>query len=318
MPQPTSQDQHLDAALTNISVAYIQTDMHFIAGRVFPRVPVTKQSGKYWSYAKEDWFRDEAEVRADASESAGSGYSVSSTNGYFCDVYAFHKDIGSQARANADAPLDPDRDATIFVTQRMLLRSEIQWVSEYFSTGVWGTTTTPSNLWSSYTTSDPISDVELGKETILGNTGFEPNTLVVGYKVWRWLKHHPDIVDRFKHTSSASITTDMVAGLLEIDRILVSKSIKNTAQEGATAAYSFTAGRDALLCYVNPSPGLLAPSAGYNIIWTGNSGGLGTDVAISSIPLVAKKADRIEGEYAFDYKLVGSDLGYFFSEAVST
>jgi hypothetical protein len=318
MPQPTSQAQHLDAALTNVSVAYIQMQDHFISGRVFPRVPVVKQSGKYWSYTKADWFRDEAEKRADGTESAGSGYGVSSTNTYFCDVTAFHKDVGSQARANADAPLDPDRDATLFVSQRLLLRSELQWVTEYFSTGVWGTTSTPSNLWSSYTTSDPIDDIEAGKETILGNTGFEPNTLVVGYKVWRQLKHHPDIVDRHKHVSSGSITTDMVAQLLELDRILVSKSIKNTAQEAATASYSFTAGLDALLCYVNPSPGLLAPSAGYNFIWTGVSGGLGTEVAISNFPLDKEKADRIEGEIAFDYKVIGSDLGYFFNGAVST
>jgi len=318
MSQPTSQDVHLDAALTNVSVAYFQTQDHFIAGKVFPKVPVTKQSGKYWAYTKADWFRDEAEKRADATESAGSGYNVSSTNGYFCDVYAFHKDVGEQTRANYDAPLDPDRDATLFVSQRLLLRGERQWVSEYFSTGVWGTTTTPSNLWSNYTTSDPISDVEEGKETVLGGTGFEPNTMVVGYQVWRWLKHHPDIVDRFKHTSSASITTDMIAGLLEIDNIYVAKSIYNSAQEGATASYSFNVGLDALLCYVNPSPGLLAPSAGYNLVWTGVSGGLGTEVAISSIPLETKKADRIEGEIAFDYKIIGSDLGYFFNGAVST
>jgi hypothetical protein len=31
-----------------------------------------------------------------------------------------------------------------------------------------------------------------------------------------------------------------------------------------------------------------------------------------------KKADRIEGEISYDFKVIGSDLGYFFPSAVST
>ena len=317
MPQPTVQDGHVDAALSNISVAYIQQASHFVAGQVFPRVEVEKQSDKYFQYTQEDWFRDEAEVRAPATESAGSGFNLSSTRSYFCDVYAIHKDVPWRARNNADAAINPDRDATQFVSQRILLRQEIQWVSEYFSTGVWGTTATPGNLWSSYTTSDPITDIETGKETILKNTGFEPNTMVMDYQVWRQLKHHPDFVDRFKHTTAASITTEMVAGIVELERILVVKSIKNTAAEGVTAAYDFTASKDALLCFVQPNPGLLAPSAGYNFMWRGVSQGLGTDIAIGRHEMPLKEATRIEGQVAFDFKIIGSNLGYFFNNAVA-
>ncbi len=317
MPQPTAQDVHVDAALTNISIAYLQQADHFVAGRAFPRVNVEKQSDKYFSYTQSDWFRDEAEVRAPATESAGSGFNITSTENYFCDVVALHKDVPWRVRNNADAAINPDRDATQFVTQRLLLAQELRWVTTYFSTAVWGTDVTPGNLWSSYTTSDPITDIETGKETVLGNTGFEPNTLIVDYQVWRQLKHHPDFVDRFKYTSSESITTDMVAGLLDLERILVIKSIKNTAAEGVTASYSFTADKDALLCYVNPKPGLLAPSAGYNFMWNGVSQGLGTDIAVTRLELPKIQATRIEGEVAFDFKVVSSNLGYFFSGAVS-
>lgn len=317
MPQPSQGDVHVDAALTNISVAYIQQEDHFVAGRVFPQVRVQKQSDKYFEYTQADWFRDEAEVRAPGDESAGSGFNITSTSNYFCDVLALHKDVPWQVRNNADAAINPDRDATQFVTQRLLLSQELRWITAYFSTGVWGTDSTPGALWSSYTTSDPITDIETGKETILKNTGREANTLVLDYQVWRQLKHHPDFVDRFKYTSSESVTTEMVARLMEIERILVIKSIKNTAAEGVTATYDFTGSKDALLCYVNPTPGLLQPSAGYNFLWDGVSQGLGTDIAISRIEMDTKKATRIEGEVAFDFKVVSSNLGYFFSNAVS-
>jgi hypothetical protein len=317
MSQPTAAAVHaVDVPLTNVSVAYIQNEGHFVAGQVFPRIPVTKQSDRYYTYPKGDWFRDEAEVRADATESAGSGFTLSDDT-YFCDVLALHKDIGDQARANQDAAIDLERDTTEFLTQRMLLSREIRWNSEYMSTGIWATTTTSTALWDDYTNGDPISDIEVGKETILANTGYEPNTLVLAYSVWRQLKHHPDIVDRYKHTTNQSITTEMFARVVEIDRVLVTKAIQNTALEGSTApSMSFVTGNDALLCWVPPSPGLLIPSPGYTFEWTGMSPA-GLSAAISRFRMEHLMADRVEAHQAYDFKLVASDLGYFFDEIVS-
>ena len=316
MPQPTSSQVHVDAILTNISVAYMQKAENFIANKVFPIVPVEKQSDKYYSYTKNDWFRDEAQLRADATESAGGGYNLS-TSSYSADVWAFHKDIGDQTRANADAPINVDREAAEFVTSRLLLKMETEWVSSFFGTGVWATDSTPSNLWSDYTNSDPLGDVEDGKRSILSTTGFEPNTLVLGYDVFKELKNHPDLVDRIKYTSSSVITADMMARMFDIERVLVSKSVKATNNEGAAGAYNFTAGKNALLCYSAPAPGLLQPSAGYVMSWTGVSGGLGQTIGTSRLRMDSVKADRIEGEMAFDMKVVASDLGYFFSAVVA-
>lgn len=314
--QPSATDVHVDSILTNVSVAYIQRAENFVATRVFPIVAVEKQTDKYYIYTKADWFRDEAEVRGPATESVGSGYNVS-TAPYSCDVFAIHKDVPDQVKNNTDIPLNPQRDATQFVTQRLLLRLEKQWAADYFTTSVWDTDVTPSNLWSDYGASDPIGDIETGKRTILQNTGFMPNKLVIGYQVFEKLKHHPDIVDRFKYTSSQTITAEMLARIFEIDQVLVCMSIQNTAVENATASFSFVHGKHALLCYSSPSPGLLSPSAGYIFMWRGVSSGLGQNVGISNFRMEHLKADRIEGEMAFDDKVVATDLGYFFNGAVA-
>lgn len=319
MPQPTANDVHVDAILTNISVAYMQQTSAFIANQVFPSVPVEKQSDKYFKYTKGDWFRDEAQLRAPATESAGSGYSLS-TDTYTTSVYAFHKDVDDQTRANADNPLNPDRDATQFVTQRMMLRQEIEWVSTYFTTGVWDTDVvggTDFTVWSNYTSSDPITDVETGKSTMLSNTGFMPNLMVIGYDAFRQLRHHPDVVDRIKYTSSEVPAEGILARLFGVDRVLVSRSIKNTGAEGAADSFGFTAGNNAALYYVAGSPGLLTPSAGYQFIWRGISDGMGTNVGITRFRMPELRADRIEAQMAWDYKVVATDLGYFFSGCVA-
>jgi hypothetical protein len=323
MPQPTPSDVHVDAVLTNISVAYMQNEADFIASKVFPIVPVEKQSDVYFTYTKADWFRDEAQERAPGTESVGSGYGLS-TASYDCKVYALHKDVDDQTRANADAPLDPDRDATEFVTRRLLLRRERQWASDYFTTGKWATDVTGGSsftVWSDYGGSDPITDVETGINTILQNTGMRPNTLVLGHNVARYLKHHPDLRDYTKSGSSEArpnlVNADLLARIFEVERVFVARAIVNTGLEGETASYSFVHGNHALLCYSAPSPSLRTPSAGYIFAWRGVSGGMGETVGIRRFRMENLRSDRVEGEVAFANKLVASDLGYFFSSAVS-
>lgn len=325
MAQPNLNSVHVDAILTNISVAYLQNQDNFIADKVFPIIPVDKKSDKYFTYTKNDWFRDEAQRRADATESAGGGFNLS-TDTYSADVWAFHKDVGDQLLANADAPLNPLREAAEFVTRRLMLRRELQFVDDFFKKSVWatdidGVTGTPGSgetkKWSDYSASDPIDDIEEAKAKILGQTGMEANTLVLGYDTFRVLKNHPDLVDRIKYTSSQTITTDMLAAMFDIPRVMVAKAVKATNKEGVTAAYDFAYGKHAALYHVAPTPGLLTPSAGYTFSWTGVSGGLGQVIGTSQFRMESLKADRVEAEMAFDNKVIGSDLGYFWDSIVA-
>src|SRR5437660_1463098 len=105
MPQPVASDVHISTALTNVAIAYIQDAANYVAGQVFPVVPVQKQSDVYWKFSKDDFLRDEAKQRADATESAGVGFNLS-TGTYTATVYGLHKDLGDQVRANADAAIN--------------------------------------------------------------------------------------------------------------------------------------------------------------------------------------------------------------------
>ena len=113
MPNPTSFDVHVDAILTNMSVAYMQEADAFVASRAFPQVQVQKQSDRYFVYDQADFFRDQVQRRADGTQSAGTGYSLS-TASYSAEVYALHKDIGDQTRANADDPLGEQIQLLVF------------------------------------------------------------------------------------------------------------------------------------------------------------------------------------------------------------
>jgi hypothetical protein len=318
------EDVHIDVPLTNMSVAYRQSAENFVATKVFPVISVDHQSNKYWIWDKQDWFRDEAQLRGDSEESAGTGMHLSSDT-YNCDVWAIHKDIGHLTRANADRQLQIEQAAVNLVTQRLLLRLEKQWVTDVFKTGVWGNDVTgvasaPSAVqtiyWGDYAASNPLLDIEAQRTAVLKRTGFMPNTLVLGYEVYAALKNHPDFVDRVKYTSDTVITRQIMARLFEVDNVYIAMAVQNTAQEGQTAAYSFVFGKHALFLYVPPSAGMETASSGYTFAWNGPEGNFVNGQAVSQFYINYKKTTRYEGEMAFDFKIIGSDLGVFYSGLV--
>lgn len=324
MPQPTASDVHVNRPLTSFSVAYVQNENRFIADKVFPNIPVERQSDLYFTYPKGYWFRSEVKRRAPGTETPGIG-STRSTGNYYTPVYGVHEDIDDQVRANTDSPLDADRDASILVTQNMLLKRDILWASTYFTTGVWGTDITgvnsgatgnQVNRWDK-AGSDPTNDVTTWALAIEEETGFTPNTLVIGPHVLKVLMNHTLILDRIKYTQRGIVTLDLLAALFGVDRILVARAVQNTAVEGATNAMSFIFGKHALLCYSNPNPSIMQPSAGYTFSWKGYHGASTLGLRIKRFRHEPTASDRIEAEMAFDFQVIGSDLGVFFNGVVS-
>lgn len=324
---PTRAETHVDKMLTNISVKYLQDTANFVADKVFPSVPVVKQSDRYFKYLKEDWFRDDAEKRAIGTESAGGDYGIDNTPTYFCEKYAFHKDVYEEDRTNSDAPLAPDEDAVEFVSGKILLNKENKWAKTYFKTGVWaqeitGVASTPTSTnrikWSDYTSSDPIKDISDTATNMAELTGSRPNTLTLGRRVYDALRQHPDILDRIKFTQKGVITLDLLAELFDVQRILVCNSIQNTAKKGQTAVMDFIMGDHALLTFSTPTPKLKTATAGYTFVWTGLMGAnaLGGRINRIPVPLLGIGTERIEAELAYDMKVVASDMGIFFNGIV--
>jgi hypothetical protein len=314
MATPTPGDVHVNAPLTNISVAYVQSGNSFVADKVFPTVGVERQSDLFYKFNKGDFLRDEAKVRGPASESAGGGFRVT-TDSYSAVPTAFHKDVDDQLRANADSVLSLDRAATEYVTQKLLISRERTWASSFFTTGVWGTDSTPSTLWSA-ANSTPLKDVEAGKMSILQNTGFMPNTMVMGAQVFSALRDNATIRDQFKYTSADSIDLAMLARFFNIERVLVMQGVYTSSAEGQSDTQAFIGGKNSLLCYSAPSPSLMTPTAGYTFAWSGYTGSIG-GMRIKKWREERLAADRIEGEMAYAQKVVASEMGYFFSSCVA-
>src|SRR5512146_1653754 len=264
MPNPTVNDvQAVSPVLTNMLVGYLQADTRFVADRVFPGVPVDKKAGTYYVFTQKYWFADEMHPRSPGAPFAEGDFGVE-TDTYTALQYALQKGIADEERANSQLPMDLEQTAVKWLAQQILIKKERQFATDFMAASVWGTTDNDSATdWDDYESGDPAANIATGRETISGNTGQDPNTLVMGLVVWDALKLHPDILDRIKYTTAATAqnVAAAVGGVLEIPNILVSRASYNTANEAQTASYSAIIDDDALLCYTEPGAGGMGATA---------------------------------------------------------
>lgn len=320
MAQPTSADVHADAALTDFSVAYLQDQENFIGGNSIPTFPVDHKSDLYFVFNKDDWMRDDAvKVRAEGEEAPMSGFTLSKQN-YNATPYWTAVPLSQLTTANADESIRLDEAATQLVTQRMLIRRERIFATQYMTTGKWLTDKTGGvdfTKWSDYS-SDPERDFDNAKNLMARTTGFAGNCLTVSYTVHQALKRHPLFKNRIKYTSAESITAEIIARYLEIDEYHVSKAAYSSTAEGATSkTQAYAVGPHALLTYKEGSPTIMSPTAATIFCWSKLTGLNNAGVRIDQFYDDKKKEDVVRGEFAFDMVISASDLGYFFNNAAT-
>ena len=301
MSEPTARQSHIDQALTNVSIGY--TNAAYVFPEVFPLVPVTKITNKYFVFDKSAWFRNDAGPRAPGTRAPRADYTLS-TGQYLCVEQAQAKQVTDEEVDNSDDPLQPLVSATRFVTDKIMMKQEVDVLGLVFGTG-WASSATPSPVWSD-NASTPLEDIETGMNTVATAIGREPNVGVIGRGAWRYLKNHPDIVDRLKYGASgdnpAIVTPNAVAALVGLEKLLIARAVYESATEGKTSSMAYIAGTHMALIYVPKAAALGEPSAGYTFQYKNRE--------ISRFREEQERQDIVEGRASWDAKLTATDAGY--------
>jgi hypothetical protein len=333
----TPSQVHIDAPLTNLTLAYLQSADNFIADKVFPIVDVDKQSDKYYIYDRENFNRSgQRKQLAPRTRPERVGMSLSNDS-YFADVFGLATDFDEQTLANEDAALETRLMGSTMLVHNMLIDREKDFVTNFFADNIWGTNwdgvangdnnlATEVTNWDDYTNSTPIVDIRLLARTVqLKSGGFKPNTMVVSKKVRDVLVDHPDILARLNGgatvTNTALITDAKLAEIFEVERFFVMEAIENTAAEGATESNSFIGGDNVLLCYTPASAGLRTPAAGLTFAWNSLPGvsnlGLTVESFTGDFLRVEGIAEEIHVKMSYQMKIVGDDLGGFINSVLA-
>jgi Phage major capsid protein E len=334
MPMLTPSAVHVDAPLTNLTIAYLQDMDGFIADKVFPRVPVDKKTNKYFIYNRADFNRTgQVQLRAPRTKAPVVGMSLSQDT-YSADVYSLATNFDFETLANQDAALNIRAAGAQMLTYQLLIDREIKWATKYLSASVWGTdwagissapSTNQVRQWSDYTNSTPIQDVTAIMQAVqLKSGGFKPNVMVVGKQVRDKLINHPDILNRLNGgatiTNTALVTNAKLAEIFGVEDFLVMETVKNTAAEGLTESNAFIGGKVAGFYYRPKAAGLMIPSAGYTFTWNeDNASGYGIDIRsyTGDFLRVEGIAELLEANLAYDQKVVSTDLGGFITTVIA-
>lgn len=336
MPKAISGDTNPDAYLTNFSYALQVDDTTFVAGAASSRIAVTQESGKYDVYPPGYFWRDEAQVRPLGGRPVQVTYGMTEDT-YNAEEWALEHVVDDRTRQNSRQQGRIDENATRLLTGKQMIRADRLWATSFFKDGVWsmqvdGAAANPGEdefLHWDDAASTPISDIEDWKELIRAATGMEPNVLVLGSKVRKVLKNHPEFIDRTKYTSSAAITNAIMAALFEVDQVRVARALYNTAAErvpnkddgpnmGGKDLQFIVDPNSAWLGYIDPNPSLNSPTSIAMFAWDSLVPGQTNDMGgvISRGRDGRAYSDYFHSRQAFGFKKVADDMAVFIRNAV--
>lgn len=246
----TQQDVVVDPALSNVSIKY--SNDTFIADEVFPVVMVSKQTGKYYVYDKAN-LRINATLRAAGAGANEIDFGLT-TASFSCDDHALKEFVADEIQDQADAALNPLIDATETVTEQLMLDREQALATLLSNTAniTQNTTLAGTSQWSDYANSDPIGDVRTARTTVHSSTFKKPNTLIMGKQVFDMLVEHPAIIERIKYSALGVVTSELLARVFQVEKVLVGEAGSNTAAEGQTDSLSYVWGKHAWVAFISP------------------------------------------------------------------
>jgi len=327
MPLLTPSAVHVDQPLTNLTLAYAQSQENFIADKVFPTVGVQKQSDKYYIYDRANMNRTgDVEKLAPRTEVNRIGMTISNSS-YFADVYGLGMDFDEQTLANEDAALEIRSAGAETLAMRLMIHREEQFATNFFSDNIWGTNYDGANatsgtdfLYWDDAAAKPIQNVtDLRRVMQLKSGGFKPNTMVVGKEVRDALVNNADILARLNGgatvTNTALVTDAKLAEIFEVENFYVMEAVKNSSVEGVAESNAFIGGKHAMLCYTPNNAGLMSPAAGLTFAWNNLEGVNNLGITVESFSDDALKrqqiAEMIQVKMSYDMQVVGADLGAF-------
>lgn len=307
---PGITEVHTDTYLSEVAEKFPSQD--FVVSALLPFAPVRKASDTYFKLDTERKALREIDThRAPGNEANVVDWATGSGT-YSCVPHALAHKLPDEVRDNQDQPIIDEVNAVEWLTEQLYLQMEIKAAAALAA----GVTTNASDInatpWNSDANGDPISNFNTAHAAIEEAVGMHANVFVCDQKVFRALRNHTDIVERVKGgatpENSATINEQVLAEILDVDRVVVARNLKNTAIEGQTASLSRIWGQTAYLAFVNPRPSRQNISLGYSFVW--NRSGAVNGWVTTMWRNDPAQSDMFQVDVSYDQKIMAETAAY--------
>jgi hypothetical protein len=210
----------------------------FVGNRVFPVIEADKPSGTFGTIPVEQLLKTPATRRQ-------------SRAGYPRGKWTFEDQSYATAEYGWEEPVD-DRDENFYgdyfdaemvsaeIARDIVLRAhEIRAAAAIYDTGTF-TPTAITNEWDDYANATPCDDLETEIQAFFLASGLWPNAILINRIQFRNLRMCEQVIDKIAGQGAGAavkpkdITSTMLAGVFDVDEVIVAGSAKNAANEGVT------------------------------------------------------------------------------------
>lgn len=316
--------------LTNMSMAFYQSQDAYVAKSMFPTLPVQLSTASYYIFSKGDLARDGVSRKPQFGKVQPTQI-ASKTDTYKVDVDQIILGLDQITRLDlqrtkAPGSIDPRKAKTKLIAEQMNIHQDIMFADAFLKSGVWtneweGTESAPSGK-QFYKFSDanfePIKFFDNLKTEMLQNGRRKPNRLGLGINAFNALKENGDLLERIKYSGSSAnpalINEKILAELLGIEKVVVFESTYNAAGINEADDMKYICDPNAaLLCYATSTPQIDEPSAGYTFTW--DMLGDGNYLPVRQFEgEPGTHSEFIEGLMAISQKKTCDELGVFLNK----
>lgn len=168
-------DVHIDAALATYAAGYQEAANESIADQVVPILPVDKKSNKYYTWDKNDVFQDVQSLEVAPGGAVAEISPRLSNASYNTISYGVQCAVTTELQANADAALNPERQAMARCINALNLARERRCASTTQTSANWSggfvRTLDATTKWNGGASSNPIADIFAALEASLTSVG---------------------------------------------------------------------------------------------------------------------------------------------------
>lgn len=268
MANSNSQVRVINPILSSVIQGYRQAQL--VGEALFPRVPVEISGGQILEFDKSAFMQyNSARAPGAATRRISFGYMGKP---FALINHALEAPVAREFLRDARIVpgIELGQRATQTVMRAMLLQLEIEQATLALDASKYGAgnkvALTGTAKWSD-PASNPSLQIEQYKDAVRQSCGVMPNVLVLSAQALRTLKGHAQILDRLKYTGRDSVTTEMLATLWDLDKVVVGNAVRSDD----LGVISDVWGNNAVLAYVPQATlGMEEPSFGYTYVMGGH------------------------------------------------
>lgn len=242
-----------DPVLTTVAQGYRNSALVFPT--LFPIVPVAVRGGKIITFGRED-FRQYNSARAPGQDTKRVQFGYSGGSFSLVD-YSMEGLVPFELQQDANVVPGVDLGRISLRKVQDIIQLGNETTSATLATTAASyqaankVTLSGTSQWSDYSgTSNPSKDIQTGIEAVRAAVGRRANTVVIGPKVWGFLKFHPTILDRIKYTGRDAVTTDLLAQLWGVQTVAIGDAV----YEDASGVLQDVWGKFVVVAYTDIAP----------------------------------------------------------------